>query len=115
MIKSALPIRLLPLALVALLPVFSVAAEDEFPLRKDFPGVKVMSTEELTANYDKTLIIDVRSQLEFDVVHVAKAVLVPVGKATFIKQLSDAAKGDKAAAIAFYCNGITCHKSYEAA
>jgi len=65
--------------IVALLGITSLAfGADDFPLRPKYPDVKVMSTEALNADYDNTIIVDVRSTMEFDVAHVAKAVHVPV-------------------------------------
>ncbi len=102
--------------IIALLGIASLAfAADDFPLRPKYPDVKVMSTEALNADYDNTIVVDVRSTMEFDVAHVAKAVHVPVSKATFASDLEKVRAKNGATAIAFYCNGHTCAKSYKAA
>jgi rhodanese-related sulfurtransferase len=92
-----------------------VSAADEFPLREKYPEVKVLSTEDLAAKYDDTIIVDVRSTMEFDVAHVAKAAHVSISKATFASDLEKVRSKDGATPIAFYCNGHTCAKSYKAA
>lgn len=99
---------------VALATVAVAPATGEFPLRAKFPDVPTISTEELRASYDDVIIVDARSQVEFDVVHIAKAVNVPVARADFVRDLEKlrAPKGTRL--IVFYCNGHTCAKSYEA-
>jgi len=91
------------------------AAEEGFPLRAKFPRVKYMSTETLNRDYQNTIIVDVRSKFEYDVIHINKAVFVPVTTAMFIKDLAKVRDKDGKTPIAFYCNGHTCAKSYEAA
>ncbi len=87
----------------------------EFPLREKYPDVTPISLEDLSASYDNTLIIDVRSQDEFDVIHVKKAQNVPVTKGTFLADLEKIRSKNGSEDIAFYCNGHTCAKSYKAA
>jgi len=70
----------------------------------------------LANDYGKSiLIIDVRSDVEFEVVHIKGAVHVAWGQLNFGKDLGEAVNGNKSATIAFYCNGVTCAKSYHAA
>jgi rhodanese-related sulfurtransferase len=87
----------------------------EFPLRKKYPDVKPISLADLNANYNETIIIDVRSKEEFEVIHVSKAKHVPVTKSSFLADLEKVRSKEDAASIAFYCNGHTCAKSYKAA
>lgn len=102
--------------LLALSSLASVAAaDDEFPLRAKYPAVKFITLENLAAQYDDTIIVDVRSKMEFDVGHINKAAHLPISQATFTKDLEQIRSKDGAAPMAFYCNGHTCAKSYEAA
>ena len=39
------------------------AAEEGYPLRKKFPALQYISTNDLSSQYDKALIVDVRSKL----------------------------------------------------
>ena len=107
-------LRLIMVALVALLIASPVMAED-FPLRAKYPNVKPISIDKLAAEYDSTIIIDVRSKMEFDVVHIAKAKHAQVTKGSFLAELEKIRAKDGATNIAFYCNGHTCAKSYKAA
>lgn len=92
----------------------SFAAEG-YPLRAKYPKARYISTEELKKEYARAVIVDVRSKLEFDVIHIAKAVHVPVALKTFDKEVKELRSGNEVAPIVFYCNGHTCEKSYEAA
>lgn len=110
--------RLVTISLALLLPFTflaeAVLADDDFPLREKYSAVKYITTEDLAAQYEATIIVDVRSTMEFDVAHVAKAVHVSVSKATFAIDLEKVRTKNGATPIAFYCNGHTCAKSYKA-
>ena len=100
-------------AVVTLLTSHAFSAE--FPLREKYPEVKPISIEDLNTRYDETIIIDVRSKEEFDVIHVSNAAHIPVTNTSFLADLEKLRSKDDAASIAFYCNGHTCAKSYKAA
>lgn len=95
----------------------SVAFAEEFPLRKDFPGLQPISTEQLAEKYasGQVVIVDVRSQFEFETIHIKDAKNVPLAKKTFAKDLEAVRGKDDATAVVFYCNGTTCAKSYRGA
>lgn len=102
--------------LAALLLLWSSPAlAEEYPLRAKFPTVKPVSSETLAAAYERAVIVDVRSRMEFDVVHINKAVHLPVDIPTFLSDLGKLRTPQGTEPIAFYCNGTTCAKSYEAA
>jgi rhodanese-related sulfurtransferase len=91
----------------------TAAGGDEFPMRVRYPDVDVISTVDLAKKYDSVVIVDVRTKYEYDTLHIKEAIHLPLGTGF----------GDKVAAlrvksgskpIVFYCNGKTCHKSYEA-
>lgn len=103
------------LSMVSVLFLVSSVAAAEFPLREKYPNVKPIALEDLNANYDSTIIIDVRYEGEFDVIHVKKAQHVPVAKSSFLADLEKVRGKDDETPIAFYCNGHTCAKSYKAA
>jgi len=92
----------------------SPSMAENFPLRSIFIDSKVIETAELAKNYDKHIMVDVRSKMEFEVLHMDGAKHAPVTIVTFLKNLKKAAGGNKAAPIVFYCNGITCKKSFKA-
>jgi rhodanese-related sulfurtransferase len=95
--------------------VTSVAiADTEFPNRKLFPETTPISLEDLKVKKDQALIVDVRSQYEFDTLHIKGARHVPLGIDEFMSAVLF--KRDHAEQpIVFYCNGKTCKKSYKAA
>jgi len=115
MSKRSLKTIVLAAAFSVLSVALIAAADESFPLREKFPKVKPMSTEVLQRDYQKVIIVDVRSKIEFDVIHINKAVHLPVTTALFVKDLAKVRDKDGSAPIAFYCNGHTCAKSYEAA
>lgn len=103
------------ITLIFVMSAGTAIAGDEFPLREKYPDVKPITLDALNAAYDDTLIIDVRSKMEYDVIHVKKAVNVQVTKSSFLKDLEKVRAKKDTTDIAFYCNGHTCAKSYKAA
>ena len=100
------------LALSGLIHPLANAANEEYPYRVRYPDVSFMTTEELNKRFNEVLIIDVRSKYEFDTLHIKDAVNVPLttnfgDKIVLLRQ-----KFNKP--FVFYCNGKTCHKSYDA-
>jgi rhodanese-related sulfurtransferase len=92
------------------------AADTVYPLRAQYEivGVKPISTQDLTANFAQYTLVDVRSEYEFQTLHIEGAQNMPLSDASFeqkIRALSD--KTNKT--LVFYCNGTTCAKSYDAA
>ncbi|MBW2021024.1 MAG: rhodanese-like domain-containing protein [Deltaproteobacteria bacterium] len=88
----------------------------KFPYRSQYPNVPPISTEELASKYDagKVVIIDVRSKIEYNVIHPMGAIHLPVSKMTFVRDLGELIAQHPGKTFAFYCNGVTCLKSYEA-
>jgi rhodanese-related sulfurtransferase len=101
-------------AVLFLAGVLPVTAEEGFPIRAKFPKVEYVTTESLYRDYQKTIIVDVRSKIEYDVIHITKAVHLPVANAMFVKELEKVRSKEGSNPMAFYCNGHTCEKSYEA-
>lgn len=102
------------LALTAATGTVSTAAE-QFPLRAKYPMLTPISTVELAQEIGKALVIDVRSDFEYSVMHIDGALHIDFSDASFLSKLTAAAGGDKSRGIVTYCNGTTCEKSYEAA
>jgi rhodanese-related sulfurtransferase len=105
---------LIVLASVLGLSVFSFALE--FPYRKDYPTVPTIDSKALLEQYeaDKVIIVDVRSSIEYDVIHPEGAVHIPLSSSSFIAKVQELKSFNPAKNLAFYCNGITCLKSYKA-
>ncbi|MDE1465330.1 rhodanese-like domain-containing protein [Spartinivicinus poritis] len=98
---------------IAVISVQSPLAED-FPFRKDFSDVKVMEIDTLFGSLKKCLVVDVRSKLEFSVIHINGAVHIPLSKSKFEEVVSEEKQKNKKSCVVFYCNGHTCKKSYKA-
>jgi len=88
------------------------AANEEYPYRMRYPDVSIMTTAELANQFNNVLVIDVRSKYEFDTLHIKDAVNVPLTTGFGEKLVQLRAKNNKP--FVFYCNGKTCHKSYDA-
>lgn len=96
--------------------IFSGAsfAADDFPMRARYPDVPIMTRDDLNKKYNDVLIIDVRTKYEYDTLHIKDAINVPLGT-TFGEKIHKLRENNKSKTFVFYCNGRTCHKSYEAA
>ena len=90
------------------------ANNDEFPNRKLFPAVPVISMDDLYKKMDKVLIVDVRSKYEHDTINIVKALNIPVQEPNFVERMRQLRKENPKTTIVAYCNGKTCKKSYEA-
>ena len=96
------------------LPVWS--AEEGFPGREKYPDIPYVEITDLyqKKNNNQVVIVDARSNYEFETLRIKDAINIPVANKNFeeeIKQLRE--KTDKT--IVFYCNGHRCMKSYIAA
>jgi rhodanese-related sulfurtransferase len=107
--------HLLAIVLVMLIGVAAAQGDENFPLRATYPEVRPITTEQLAADYAGTIIVDVRAKIEYDVVHINKALHIPVAQSNFLAEVEKARGKQGMQAIAFYCNGTTCAKSYKAA
>ena len=102
-------------AAVAAAPLPALAEDGSYPLRGLYPEVPYITTEQLAERYDQTIVVDIRSEFEFDVAHVAKALLLPLSREDFGDALEHIRPKNSDIPMAFYCNGHTCAKSYMAA
>ncbi len=100
-------------AVVLFFCIFSIAhaSDADFPGRKKYPDVKIYSQQKLRANFDKVIIVDARSKLEFETLRLKNAVNIPISSKSFEKQVA-ALRAKTKKPIVFYCNGHTCFKSY---
>jgi rhodanese-related sulfurtransferase len=104
-------------ALLALVMVTSVSmarAADEFPGRKLYPDIPVMSTDELKKKFDSVVVVDARTKYDFDTIHVKGSENILVSTNSFADEVK-ALRERTPKPLVFYCNGHTCMKSYKAA
>lgn len=92
------------------------AGATEFPYRADYADCPTIETTELAERLEAgdIVVVDVRSQIEYDVIHVQGAEHAPVAKQTFAARVAELAAANPGKDLAFYCNGVTCLKSYKA-
>jgi rhodanese-related sulfurtransferase len=102
------------MALVITASVSAVRADDEFPGRKLYPDVPVMSTGELKQKFKSVVVVDARTKYEFDTIHVKGAENILVSKNSFADEVKSLRERTPKPLV-FYCNGHTCMKSYKAA
>ena len=118
--KENTRMRSIPLAslfvLGLVLGLAAFAAAVEYPYRKDFPQIPTIDSETLYKQHevDKVVIVDVRSSIEYEVIHAEGALHIPLSSENFVKKIKELRKFYPDKKIAFYCNGITCLKSYKA-
>lgn len=91
-----------------------MADESDFPGRKTYPDVKVISIEQLKSRLDEVQVVDVRSAYEYQTLRIKGAVNIPLAGENFAGDLARL-RTENAGDIVVYCNGKTCMKSYKAA
>ncbi len=101
---------------VLLVFLTSVCWAAQFPYRDQYPEVPTIELQELKKGYDQgeIVILDVRSEMEYDVIHPKNSKHISLAKEGFLTKIQQLAKEHPNKRIACYCNGITCLKSYEA-
>ena len=102
--------------LIAVICLFSFAdafAAEGFPGRKKYPKVPFIELADLTKQIKDVVVVDARSILEFETLHITGSVNIPVAKKSFEEQVAKLRAGTKKP-IVFYCNGRTCMKSFKA-
>lgn len=95
---------------------FSTYADDAFPGREKYPDVPYITLSDLYKGYlnNDYVIVDARSNFEFNVIQIKGAVNLPVNADDFYSEINKLArKTDNT--IVFYCNGGRCMKSFKAA
>ena len=99
--------------LISLFFSLSAFANDGFPGRAEFPEIPLYQKADLIRDFDKVMIVDTRSALEYETLRIKGAVNIPISIDGFGKKVRELRKITKKPII-FYCNGRTCYKSYRA-
>ena len=89
------------------------AAAESFPHRTKYKEVQIMEIDNLQRQLDQLIVIDVRSKYEYDTMHIKGALHIPLQSKSFEAEVQKLRAGSNKP-IVFYCNGVTCKKSYEA-
>ena len=94
-------------------PVFGAGANDKFPGRALYPEAWVYELDDVFKDLEKITVVDVRTTYEFDTLRIKGSINISLTDKDFDAKLR-ALRGSTENPIVFYCNGITCHKSYQA-
>jgi rhodanese-related sulfurtransferase len=100
------------LLLLVFIPLNAHAQGQDFPGRSTYPNVNFYEIDKLEQNIDNVIIVDVRSNYEYETLHINGAINIPLSSKTFADKVGTLAQKNKD--IVFYCNGHTCYKSYKA-
>ncbi len=98
--------------LLSLLTAQTVMAE-QFPGRSEFPDQEIIEIEDLYKNRENLIIIDTRTDYEYNTIHIKNAVQANLASKDYIERLRAIRKIDKRKMV-FYCNGLTCTKAFRA-
>lgn len=91
------------------------ANSKEFPGRDIYLGTDFIELEDFRKQFDNAIVVDVRSEYEFDTLSIKGAYNIPLHSASFVSKMQDLRNEFPAKKIVVYCNGKTCMKSYKAA
>ena len=91
----------------------SAASNNTFPGRAEYPDIPVYELSDLINTFDQVVVVDTRSQYEYDTLRIKGSIHIPVAAKTFEDQVQ-ALRTKTKKPIVFYCNGRTCFKSYHA-
>lgn len=89
------------------------AAEEGFPGRSEYPELAVYEKARLFEDFNHVVLVDTRSNYEFQTLRIQGAINIPVSSNDFGAKLVELRK-TTSKPIVFYCNGRTCYKSYRA-
>ena len=106
------------LSFAVLISLFSshlVFADEGFPGRAEYPEIALYQKADLLKDFNKVVIVDTRSSLEFETINIKGAVNIPVASKKKFAEGVIALRKTTKKPIVFYCNGRSCYKSYKAA
>lgn len=109
--------KMSPLFLVLAVALPFAHAEDSFPLRKEakYADLNFISIDDFAKVANEAVVIDVRSQFEYDTIHVDGAKNISINQMGFASNVEGLRKkADASKKIILYCNGIMCTQSYDA-
>lgn len=92
----------------------AAAKEDAFPNRKLFPELAYISIEDFHKNYEKYIVVDVRSPFEYHTLHALNAINIHRTSKDFVRRMKELRANNRGKTIVLYCNGKKCQQSYKA-
>jgi rhodanese-related sulfurtransferase len=110
--------QLMKIVLTILLCLFtsSILAATEFPGRLKYPHIPIIEIDDLYQSKNNVIIIDARSQYEYQTLRIKNAISVPLSLSTkdFKSRMEKIKADNPSKKLVFYCNGHSCMKSYKA-
>ncbi|MDH5650017.1 MAG: rhodanese-like domain-containing protein [Gammaproteobacteria bacterium] len=100
--------------LVCLVAIIMPAYGDEYPWREEYKGVALVSQEQLAKELDQYTVIDIRSKLEYEVLHIEGAVNFEYDHYKFHNNVK-ALYAEQRKPIVFYTGSKYSSDSYHAA
>ncbi|MDH5425338.1 MAG: rhodanese-like domain-containing protein [Gammaproteobacteria bacterium] len=91
------------------------AANKEFPGRDIYLGTPYIEMNEFNAEFDNVIVVDVRSQYEYETLQILGAKNIALNSSAFTSKMEELRNANKDKKIIVYCNGKSCMKSYKAA
>jgi rhodanese-related sulfurtransferase len=110
------PIHVMLFVCLLLLSNSVLSADEGFPGREKYPDVPYIEIADLykKKNNKQVVIVDARSNYEFETLRIKDAINIPVANKNFEEELMRLRQKTNKT-IVFYCNGHRCMKSYIAA
>ena len=107
-------------SLIAFVLVFvfcatATAANKEFPGRDIYLGTEYIELDKFKEEFEKTVVVDVRSQYEYETLRILGAKNIALNSPSFTSKMQELRDANKDKKIIVYCNGKSCMKSYKAA
>lgn len=89
--------------------------QHHFPLRPFFPTVVTINTHQLFEMYSDAILIDVRSEFEFEVIHINEAENISLSEINFIGKIRVTSNVNPLTPLVFYCNDSNDKTAFMAA
>jgi len=93
------------------LPVFAEVKTN----RHLFENIKTITSAQLHASLDQSIVVDVRSVYEYQLFHIKTAINIPASDFSFLSKVQAEVQKQPSRQLVFYCNGGECIKSLQAA
>ncbi len=90
------------------------AEADVIRVKNKRDHLPVITIDELRQRFDEIIVVDARSEFEYQTLHIKNALSIPVANRGFEPHILALREKHPDKTIAFYCNGFVCGKSYEA-
>lgn len=90
-----------------------ISKSEDFPGRKNYRNVPYISAIDLYKDKNDVLIIDTRSDYEYETLNIKGSINIPLSSLNFSERIKKLYTEQKKTLV-FYCNGHSCMKSYKA-